>query len=356
MQRRKLLQGAAAGVLLSGCGWTLGNVRSPITGSNPNELYIYTWAGYTDERLLAQFEQQTGIRVVADTFESNESMLAKLQAGGGGAYSVIYPSDYMVKKMIDLSLLQPLDKSLIFGLDQLFPRFQNPRYDPSNRHSVPIAWGTTGLLYNPQKVGPVTDWQFLWANQAKLRRRITLLNDVRETMGAALKKLGYSYNSTNPQQIQQAYQELVKLKPAIAAFTSDGWRPQLLAGDLFICMCYSSDAKQIISENQTFQYTVPSSGSSFFIDTLVIPRTAPNPQGAYTWINFLLQPDIAAQVVEQLEFATPNQAAFTKLTTAKQQDQTLFPSPAVLAKLESLEPVGPATATFEEYWTRLTSS
>jgi len=362
MKRRHFLTGAAASLStvglgsLSGCGWTLANVRPPATYGNSNELLIYTWSSYTDEKLLALFEQETGFRVVVDIFDANETMLSKFQAGGGGGYSIIYPSDYMVKKMMELNLLRELDKSLILGLEQLFPRFQNPKYDRNNSHSIPVAWGTTGLIYNTKKITqPVKDWKFLWDNQQSLKKRITLINDVREVMGATLKKLGFSYNATNPQQIKQAYEELVKLKPAIASFTSDAWKPQLLAGDLSISMCYSSDAKQIITENKAMSYVVPSSGSSSYVDTLVIPKTAPNPQAAYAWINFLLQPRIAAYVMETLEFATPNQAAFTKLPLEKQKDETLFPAPATLEKLEGIEPVGNATSIFEEYWTKLTS-
>ena len=363
LKRRHFLTGAAATLAtvglsegLSSCSWTLANIRPPSANSNPNELLIYTWSSYTDEKLLALFEQETGYRVVVDIFDANETMLSKIQAGGGGDYSIIYPSDYMVKKMVELKLLRELDKTLILGLEQLFPRFQNPKYDRNNQHSIPVAWGTTGLIYNKKKITqPVTDWQFLWQNQQILKKRITLINDVREVMGATLKKLGFSYNTTNPQQIKQAYDELVKLKPAIASFTSDAWKPQLLAGDLSISMCYSSDAKQIISENKEMAYIVPSSGSSSYVDTLVIPKNAPNPQAAYAWINFLLQPAIAAYVMENLEFATPNQAAFAKLPLAKQQDQTLFPTAATLGKLEGIEPVGNATSIFEDYWTKLTS-
>ena len=152
---------------LSGCGWTLAEVKTtPNTQISSDTLYIYTWAGYTDQDLLDRFQKETGLKVVADVFDSNESMLARVQAGGAGAYSVIYPSEYMVQKMAQLGLLTELDQSLIVGLQDLFPQFQNPVYDENNRYSVPISWGTTGLIYNPKKLKqPPTDWSYLWEHQ-----------------------------------------------------------------------------------------------------------------------------------------------------------------------------------------------
>jgi spermidine/putrescine transport system substrate-binding protein len=344
---------------LSGCGWTLANVRPPASrSSSSTELYIYTWSGYTDQDLLNRFEKETGIKAVADVFDSNESMLARLQAGGGGSYSIIYPSDYMVREMVTKGLLAELDSSRLLGLEQLFSKFLNPKYDPGNRHSVPVSWGTTGLVYNAQKLKPEPlDWSYLWQYREQLSRRMSLLNDVREVMGAVLKLLGYSYNSTNPQEIQQAYTKLVELKPYLASFTSDAWRPQVLSGDLIVAMCYSSDANEIMEENEDLRYVLPKSGSSVWMDTLAIPKTAPNVEGAYAWINFMLQPDVAAQICERLSFATPNQEAFELLPPEIQENQSLFPSESALERCEGVAPVEEKiTEVYDNYWTRLTSA
>lgn len=360
--RRRFLQGSAAaavsGLALSSCGWTLAQISETPPEETKDVLYIYTWAGYTDDELLERFREQTGIRAIADVFDSNEAMLARIQASSGGGYSIIYPSDYMVQEMVDLDLLTQLDKSRIEGWNRLYPRFLDPIYDPEDRYSVPMSWGTTGLIYNRTKLlEEPQDWIYLWNNQQKLSRRMTLVNDVREVIGAALKLLGYSYNSTNPREIKEAYEKLAELKPALAAFTSDAWRTQILSGDLLIAMCYSSDATEIMPENKNLDYVLPASGSSVWADTLVIPRTAPNPDGAYAWINFMLQPEIAAQICERLSFATPNKEAFKLLPPEIQNNKSLFPPESALERCEGIAPIGEEVSEiYDLYWTKLTSS
>ncbi len=364
LNRRQFIQLAGlttiSSKLLSGCGWTLAEVRSqtvPKKASNSKELFIYTWSNYTDQDLLNRFTKETGFKAVANVFDSNEVMLARLQAGNGGDYSIIYPSDYMVDKMKGMGMLSQLDFSLIKGLDHLMPRFLNPEYDPGNLHSVPISWGTTGLIYNSQKLktAPV-DWTYLWENQKQLTRRMTLLNDVREVMGAVLKMMGHSYNSRNPEEINKAYQKLVELKPNIASFTTDTWRDQVLSGDILIAMCYSSDANEVIAEKKYLNYVIPKSGSTLWMDTLAIPKTAPNPEAAYAWINFMLQPDVAAQICERLSFATPNQLAFEQLPAELKENPRLFPPESDLERCESVAPVGDLAEVYEQYWTKLTSA
>ena len=360
--RRQFLQIAASATLssmaLSGCGWTLAQVQPQATSQSAlDKLYIYTQSGYIDEDLLDRFTKETGIKAVADVFDSNEAMLARLQAGGGGGYSIIYPSEYMVQQMVELDMLTQLDFSRISGIERLFPRFQNPEYDPGNRHSLPISWGTTGLIYNTKKLKKAPeDWDYLWENRQQLSKRMTLLNDIREVIGATLRLLGYSYNSTDPQQLQEAYEKLMVLKPSIASFTSDAWRPQILSGDLLVAMCYGSDANEIMKESEDLQYVLPKSGSSLWIDTLAIPKTAPNPQGAYAWINLMLQPDVTAQICERLSFSTANKEAFNLLPPEIQENPSLFPPEPLLAVCEGISPVGDFSTVYESYWTKLTSA
>ncbi|MBD6619813.1 spermidine/putrescine ABC transporter substrate-binding protein [Komarekiella sp. 'clone 1'] len=358
--RRKFLKNLAAlsSLSLTSCGWRLADVRANSTISEQrDQLYIYTWTQYTDKQLLTTFSAQTGMKVLADVYDSNDVMLAKFQAGGGSSYSIIYPSDYMVQKMVDKGLLTEINHDRLVGLENLFPRFSNPSYDPNNRYSIPFNWGTTGLLYNSEKIKDVPeDWEYLWQNQEQLNKRMTLLNDVREVMGAVLRMLGYSYNSQNEAEIKQAYEKLKVLKPAIAAFDTDAWQNQILAGDLLLAMCYSADAVRISQENPKLKYVIPRSGSSLWTDTIVIPKTAPNPSGAYAWINLILQPEVAAQISQRLSIATPNSAGFEQLPKQVKDNINLFPPDSLLENCERISPLEEFNEIYERYWTELTSS
>lgn len=355
--RRKFLKKTAllSSLFLGSCGWRLANVSSNYTqASQLDQLYIFTWSQYTEPKLLQNFSRQLGIKVLSDEYDSNDAMLAKLIVGGGGTYSIIYPSDYFVKKMLEQDLLIEIDHSKIVGLENLSPRFKNPIYDPGNRYSIPFAWGTTGLLYNSEKLEtPPEDWEYLWQNQRKLHKRVTLVNDVREVMGAALKMLGYSYNSQNETELKQAYEKLRILKPSIASFATDAWQNQILAGDLLIAMCYSGDAVKVAKENPKLKYIVPRSGSSLWIDTIVIPKNSPNLAGAYAWINLNLTPQVAAEMTQLLKIATPNRAGFELLPQQLQTNTDLFPPDPIVEKCESLQPLGKFEEVYQTYWNKL---
>jgi len=358
--RRRFLQSSAAMV----AGVSLANCRQNLTQSgaggsgDTTTLHIYTWANYIDESLTAAFTERTGIRVVVDIFDSNEIMLTKMQAGGGGAYSILYPSDYVVSEMVDTGLLAKLDRSRLVGLENLKEQWQNPAYDPGNAHSIPFNWGTTGLIYNRDVTpGRPEDWIFLWDNKEALSRRITMLDDMRETLGVALKTLGYSYNTTNPAHIEAAYAQLRELQPHIAAFKTTGFENEILAGDLSVAMTYSSDAIALTLENERLDYVIPASGTSLWTDTLAIPSSAPNLDAAYQWINFLLEPEVARAAVERLFFATANQAAFNLLPDALRNNPHLYPPEAVLANSEGIQSIDTASNDlFDRFWTEITSA
>lgn len=369
--RRRFLQlsGAAlSGIALANCGRTLsdspGDSEDPAStegaaeaGADKDTLYIYTWADYVDEGLLALFTERTGYEAVSDVYDSNETMLARLQAGGGESYSIIYPSDYMVQEMIGLDLLSELDPEQLQGMDKIREKWQDPVYDGQNRHSVPVSWGTTGLLFNKAELGDAPDdWDYLWDSTDDISGRLTLLDDMRETLGAVLRSLGYSYNSTDEGEIEEAYERLLELKPAITDFQSFGYEDQLLGGDLLVVMAYSVDAIAATLEDENLEYIVPKSGSSVWTDTMVIPKSAPNSEAAYAWMNFMLDPEVAAKAVDTLYFATPNQAAYDLLSDELKENEDLFPSDEVLDQCEGIAPVGDATQLYEDYWTQLTSA
>ncbi|MGG6296162.1 ABC transporter substrate-binding protein [Leptolyngbya sp. AN02str] len=358
--RRRFLQlstAALSGAVLTNCARNLADVGSSggEAAASADTLHVYSWSAYIDEDLLKQFEQETGIRVIADIYDSNETMLARMQAGGGQQYSVIYPSDYMVETMKELDLLLPLDGDRLPKTADLLEQWQDPPYDPGNEMSFPYAWGTTGLIYNAAELGEIEDWDYLWDNQRQLSRRMTLLNDVREVMGMALKSLGYSNSTQDPDEIEAAYELLAELKPDLNSFTTDGWRDQIIVGDLLVAHAYSVDGIDAMQENPDLQYVVPASGATVWTDAVVIPKSAPNVDAAYAWLNYILAADTSAPIVSRLRLATPNKQAFELMPDELKSDETLFPPDEVLAKCEVLATVGDAAEIYDRYWTQLNS-
>jgi len=367
--RRRFLQlssAALSGVLLSNCARNIGTTgSSSITGtpaasppsSGDNILHVYTWSAYIDEDLLKGFEQKTGIKVIADIYDSNETMLARMQAGGGNQYSIVYPSDYMVEIMVEEDMLLEIDQDRVPGYANLLEQWQDPPYDPGNQHSVPYTWGTTGLVYNTELVKkPITDWSDLWERKSELSRRMTLLNDVREVMGMALKMLGFSNSTQDPKEIEAAYRKLQELKPAINSFTTDGWRDQMAVGDLAVAHAYSVDGIDVVLENPKLEYVVPASGATVWTDTIAIPKTAPNVDAAYKWIEYSVEPQTAAKNLGRLKLPTPNQKTLTLLPKDLVENPDLFPPEEILAKCEVLANVGEAVDIYDRYWTQLTSA
>lgn len=350
---------SASSLLLANCARQIGaSDPSANSGGEGDSLSVYSWVNYSDPTLLKTFAEKTGIKPTVDTYDSNEAMLAKVQAGGGQNYSILFPSDYMVTQMVALGLLQPLDLTKLVGLDQLMDQWKSPVYDPGNAHSIPATWGTTGFVYDPTRLGfEIKGWDDLFANQAKLERKVTLLNDVREVLGSVLKAQGDSLNATDPVKVKAAYEKLAAFKPAIANFLTNGWEDQLASGDILISMAYSSDAQVLMAEQPNLVYVLPESGSSLWTDTIAIPKTAPNLDAAYAWMNFFLNPETSKELVTRRRFATPNKATYAKLPKAIQENRTLFPLETVLAKCEGIAPLTDALAqTYDQYWTQLTSA
>jgi spermidine/putrescine transport system substrate-binding protein len=358
--RRRFLQQAllgATGLSLSSCGWRLADIQNQVGTivRNTDQLNLYTWSSYINEDLLKAFQGETGVKGVTEIMGSNEEMIAAFEAGKGRVFSLLYPSDYAVELMHGKHYLQPLDVSRIDDLETLLPNLAKVGVIDGQRYSVPITWGTTGLLYNSDKLKtPPTDWADLWDNKAQLTRKMTLLDDPREVFGMALHRLGFSQNTLDLTQIQQAYQQLQVLKPHLANFTTDAWREPLLAGDLWMAQAYSTDATDLIKENPQIRYVIPPSGTNLWVDTMVIPVTAPNPESAYAWINYVTNPDRAAQLTETLGYVPTTQAAIDRLPEAVRQDPIKFPPAEILAKCETMQTIPAAvTARIEQYWTQI---
>ncbi len=353
MDRRRFLTlslGAAFGTTLSSCA------RRNGVGTKSNQLNIYSWADYLHPSTIPEFERRYGIRVVYDTFASNESLLAKLQAGAT-EYDIIVPTSYMIKQLRKLNKLSVLDHSRLSNLKNIMERFRDPKFDQRLEHCIPYTWGTTGIGINSRAIAKAdwpTDTNIFWDN--KYAHRITLLDDARETIGMSMKRRGDSFNSTDECQIAAGVADLVVQKPLTMCYTSDQVIVQLSSGDSWVALVYSGDAYQAQRENQDVKYIIPENGTSIWLDNLCVPVGAPHVDNAYKWINFMLEPEIAAATASYTRYATPNEVAFRLLPAEVRNDRNLYPSSKVMDKCEELGDIGRGIFVYDHLWTELKCS
>ena len=316
-------------------------------------LYFYNWSEYLPEAVLDQFTAETGIKVVYTTYDSNEAMYAKLKVLQGGGYDLVVPSTYYVSKMSKEGLIQPIDKTKLGNFKNLDPRLLNQPYDPDNRYSVPYLWGSTGVGVNAKDVDPatVTSWADLW--RPEFRGKIVLLNDLREVFYLGLKVLGYSGNDTDPAHIAQAYDKLTSLIPGVRVFNADSPKEPFLSGEVVIGQIWNGEAYLGREELPELTYIYPKEGAALWMDNLVIPAKAEHVAEAHQLIDFLLRPEIAKVISEEIGYATPNKAALPLLDAAVRDDRTVYPNDDDLKNSEFQVDVGEAITVYEQYWEKL---
>jgi spermidine/putrescine-binding protein len=320
-----------------------------------DKLYLYNWSEYIDPQILTDFEAEFGVQVIEDTFASNEELLAKLQAGATG-YDVIVPSDYMVEIMIGEDLLAELNKDNIPNISNLDPKFISPPFDPSMTHCVPYQWGTTGIGYNSDVFDePPDSWAYLFDPEiaGQYAGQLTMLNDSRESIGAALKYLGYSLNSTDEAQLNEAKDLLLQQKPWVYAYDSDQYEDLLSADETLLSHGWSGDFFMAAVEDERIWYAIPKDGGTIWVDNLCIPKSAPSSYTAEAFINYLLRPEVGAAITNYTWYASPNSAAEEFIDAEILEEPAIYPPPDVFAKLEWIEDVGDATPVYERIWTEV---
>jgi spermidine/putrescine transport system substrate-binding protein len=317
-------------------------------------LYFLNWADYIPEELVRKFERETGAKVVLDTFESPEAMLAKLKAGADREFSLVVAPDYYVLQMAREGLVAPLDKGKLKNLANLDPFFQDPPYDPGLQHSVPYLWGTTGLAYREDLVkGPVDSYAVLFDPKAQVGPFL-LLDEMRETIGAALKYLGYSVNTTDPEALEKAKELLIAAKARSVGFAGGVEAlNRILAGDAAVSLAYSGDLLQARQEDERLRYVIPKEGGTIWTDAMVVLKRGPSQDLAYRFIDFLLRPENAAELAAYTRYATPVAQAIPLLPEEMRQDPAVFPPEEVRARLEYLKDLGPEIALYDRVWTEV---
>ncbi|OQA29320.1 MAG: Putrescine-binding periplasmic protein precursor [Verrucomicrobia bacterium ADurb.Bin345] len=331
------LMGLAALVLLA-CG----------CGRGKPVLHLYTWADYIKPELVTRFETENGCRVVIDTFDSNEAMYAKIKAGAGG-YDVIVPSSYMVKLMFDQGMLQPIQQNLVPNLVNIDPEYLRIAMDKKMDHSVPYMLTNTGFAYLKSKAGEVEpSWSVF--NRTDLAGRMTMLNDMRETIGAALKSLGFSLNTRNERELAAARDVVIGWKKNLAKFENEQYKTGLASGEFILVHGYNGDILQVMEENEDIAFAVPQEGTSISCDDMVIPKSAKNVELAHAFMNFLHDPEIAAENTEYIYFLCPNSSSYRLLSDEIRDDPSIFLPPDVRAKSEMIEDLGEDNVKYTKVW------
>jgi spermidine/putrescine-binding protein len=319
------------------------------------ELHLYNWSEYIEPQVLEDFEAEFGVHVVEDTFANNEELLAKLQAGAAG-YDVIVPSDYMVEIMIEEELLAELDHDNLSNIGNIAAKFADPPYDPGMIYCVPYLWGTTGIGYNTEVFDePPDSWAYLFdpALASQYAGQFTMLNDVREAMGAALKYLGYSLNSTSEEELMEARDLLIQQKEWVYAYDTEQYEDLLSADETVMAHSWSGDVFMAAEEDERIWYIIPREGGVIWADNLCIPSSAPNKYTAEVFINYLMRPEVAAANSNFTWYATPNAKAEEFIDEEILEEPAIYPPPDVMEKLEWIEDVGTATPLYERMWTEV---
>lgn len=337
--------------LLGGCG---------SSGKYPNgKVYVYNWGEYIDEETLRMFEEETGIEVVYDEYETNEIMYPKVEAGAS-QYDVICPSDYMVRKMIDNDMLAELNwDNLPNAKANIGAQYyeQAEGFDPGNKYCVPYCWGTVGILYNTTMVDePVTSWSILW--DEKYADNILMQESVRDLFMVALKELGYSMNSTDKQELEEAKDLLIKQAPLVQAYVIDQVRDKMIGGEAALGVIYSGEAIYTQRENPDLAYVIPEEGTNVWIDGWVIPKNAPNKENAEKFIDFMCRGDIALLNFEYITYSTPNTAAQALIEDEDIRNSKIaFPDLSKYNNLEVFSYLGEdAEALYNELWKEVKSN
>ncbi len=329
--------------LLTACG-----------GGDKEVVNVYNWGEYIDTDVLDQFEEETGIEVVYDTFVTNEDLYVKM-SNDSSQFDVVVPSDYMIDRFIKEDLIQPIDPAKITNLEKINTEFfKDMTFDAEGKYSVPYMWGTLGIVYNKSAVqGTPTSWDVLW--DPAYEGRIIMMDSVRDTLGAALIRGGYSLNSRNVDELEKAKQSLIEQKPLVYAYRLDETKDMMVAEEADVAIMYSGDAYVATQENENLEYFIPEEGSNLWIDAMVIPKEAKNVDNAHTFIDFMSRPDIAAKNAEYIGYSIPIPEGVALLPEEMQKSPVAYPENLDTMNLEVFNDPSDIIKEYDRIWTDIIS-
>ena len=306
----------------------------PVCASAQEVVNVFNWEDYIDESVLEQFEQETGIHVNYMRFTTNEDMMVQVEANPG-AFDVVFPSDYMVERMLKKDLLHEINYDNIPNAKYILENLRNPSYDPNGAHSIPYMWGTVGILYNTTMVDdPVDTWGILW--NEKYAGNVFMMDSIRDSMGVTLKYMGESVNTRNIVALEAAKEMLIEQKKLgiVKAYQVDETKDKMVAGEAALAVVWSGDAQYAIDLNPDLAYAVPNEGSNVWVDPMVIIKNAKNLENAEKFVDFLCRPDIAQKNCEEIWYSSPNQGAIDLMGEDYTASPVMNPSQDVIDRCE----------------------
>ena len=322
--------------------------------ADDNIVNVYAWSGEVPDAVIQQFQKETGIKVNFSTYDSNETLYAKLKAVDNPGYDVIEPSSYYVDRMRKEGMLQPLDLSKIPSFKYLDPAFLNQPYDPQNQYSVPNLWGITGIFVNKKYFDPdsVQRWTDLW--QPRFKNQLLMLDDVREVFPMTLLSLGYSPDDNNPAHIKEAYKRLLALRTNIKLFSSDSAASIITDEDATVGMTWNGDLFRAKVSNPNLVFIYPKDGFVIWVDCFAVVKNAPHQDNALKFINFMMRPDIALQSSMAYYYATPNLEAQKEMPADIRNNPMIFPPHDILKQGHFQADISDQSmALYAEYWEKL---
>lgn len=342
-----------AALIIGGIFYNLNTMKN----HSGEKVIVYNWGEYLDPKTIELFEEETGISVTYEEYETNEIMYPKI-VSQAIAYDVVCPSDYMIQRMIENDLLAEINWDNIPNIKNMDPTYmeQAKSFDPKNKYSVPYCVGTVGILYNKSMVKePVDSWDILW--NPKYKDSILMQDSVRDAFAVALKRLGHSINSTEVDQLAAAAEDLMEQKPLVQAYVVDQVRDKLIGNEAALGVIYSGEAGYTKRENPDLEYVIPKEGSNVWIDSWVIPKNAQNKENAEKFINFMCRPKIALMNFEYLTYSTPNLKAREMIEDEEiRNSKILFPEPEDLSNCETFQFLGDdVDSYYNELWNKVKS-
>ena len=325
-------------------------------------INVYNWGEYISDgaeegtiNVNKEFEELTGIKVNYSTYASNEELYAKLKSGGA-SYDIIIPSDYMIGRMIKEDMLEPLNFENIPNFQHINEQFVNPAYDPDNAYSVPYTWGTVGIIYNTTMVdGDVDSWDILW--DARYMGDILMFANSRDAFAIAQKRLGYSFNSGNADELEKAAESLKEQKPLVQAYVMDEIFDKMQAGEAALAPYYAGDAITMIADNPDLAFAFPKEGTNRFVDAICIPKGSQQKEAAEMYINFLCEPEVGLANCEYIGYSTPNDGAMELLDDEVKNNPIAYPSDEILENTETfLSLPDDANRLMDKLWTDIMST